>query len=287
MTAFVRTLCLAALLAAGSAWAQQSQSDNPQNPHSTTAKDKQGTGTPSSVTNQQVDQNEKVNPHHPDNRNTKPAGAANNEQIDAAERGQPHHPQNKDRDKLGTADQTSISGGTATTDHGQMSGMDHEAMMKNATPQMQLQKLHMTNLHEIEMAKLAEQNGSDRVKSFAKTLQQDHQNADKQVKDLAQKKGISLSDTPKNPQMQQHKEMDKQQFTNLKGQEFDRVFANRMSQEHRKVISLAQSWSQNCQDRDVCNLIDQLLPKLQQHAQTADQLRGPAAQGRAPEPVSR
>ena len=47
MNACIRSLCLAALLAAGSTWAQQSTSDNPQNPHSTTAKDKQGTDTPS------------------------------------------------------------------------------------------------------------------------------------------------------------------------------------------------------------------------------------------------
>ena len=64
----------------------------------------------------QVDQNEKVNPHHPDNRNTKPSGTSSNEQIDAAERGQPHHVQNKDRDKLGTADQT----GTMAGQTGQM-----------------------------------------------------------------------------------------------------------------------------------------------------------------------
>jgi len=276
MNAFLRTLCLAALLAAGSAWAQQAQSDNPQNPHSTTAKDKQGTGTPSSVTNEQVDQNEKVNPHHPDNRDTKPSGTATSDQIDAAERGQPHHVENKDRDKLGTAGQTD-----------QMANMDHDAMMKNATPQQMLQGMHMSNLHEIEMAKLAEQNGSDRVKTYAQTLQRDHQDADRQVKDLAKKKGMTLSDTPKNPQMQQHLDHDKQQFSSLKGQEFDRMFANRMSTEHRKVISMAQTFKQNCSDQDVCRLIDTMLPKLQQHQQMADQLKGPTAQGRTPEPVSR
>jgi putative membrane protein len=280
MNAFIRTLCLAGLVAAGSAWAQQSQTDNPDNPHSTTAKDKQGTGTPSSVTNQQVDQNEKVNPHHPDNRNTKPVGNATTEQIDAAERGQPHHPQNKDRDKLGTADQT------GSTD-GQMADMDHDAMMKNATPQMMLQRLHMSNLHEIEMAKVAEQNGSDRIKSYATTLEKDHQDADKQVQDLAKRKNVTLTDAVRNPQMQQRMDAAKQRFASLKGQEFDRAFTNRMSMEHKRVISMLQNWRQNCSDQDVCSLIDTMLPKLQQHAQMADQLRGPTAQGRAPEPASR
>jgi putative membrane protein len=274
MTAFIRSLCLAAILAAGTAWAQQQQTDNPDNPHSTKAKDKQGTDVPSSTTNQQVDQAEKPNPHHPDNRNTKPDGTASTSSIDAAQRDNPHDPQNKDRDR---------SSGTASMDQGQMSGMDHDAMMKNATPQMMLQKLHKTNLHEIEMGKLAEQNGSDKIKTYARTLQRDHQDADKQVMALAQKKSISLSDTPKNPEMQKKMEMDKDRLSSLKGAEFDRAFANKMSMEHKKVITLAQAWRQNCKDQDVCNLIDTLLPTLQQHAQMADQLKGPMAQGRAPD----
>lgn len=271
MTAFIRSFCLAALLAAGTAWAQQSQTDNPDNPHSTKAKDKQGSGASSSATNQQVQQAETANPHSTDNRKdaSKPSGQANTE---AGQEQNPHNPDERFHREPG---------------QGQMAGMDHDAMMKNATPQMMLQKLHMSNQHEIEMAKMAQQNGSDRIKSYADTLARDHQDADQKVKDLAKKKSITLSDTPKDPQMQQKMEMGKEHFAGLKGDQFDRAFTNRMSMEHRKMISLAQSWRQNCNDQDVCNLIDTLLPKLQQHEQTANSLRGPAAQGRAPETTPR
>src|SRR5205085_12030777 len=85
MTAFVRSLCLSALLAAGAAWAQQQPVDNPDNPHSTKAKDKQGSDVSASTTNQQVDQAEKPNPHHPQNKDTKPAGTASTESIDNAQ----------------------------------------------------------------------------------------------------------------------------------------------------------------------------------------------------------
>jgi predicted outer membrane protein len=246
MTAFIRCICLASLLAAGSAWAQQ-QVDTPDNPHSTKAKEKESSNTPSSVTNQQVDQAEKVNPHHPD--------------------------YNRER-----------AGSNPTMDqHGQMAGMDHDAMMKNATPQKMLQKLHLANLQEIEMAKQAEQNGSDRIKSYAQTLLHDHQDADLKVKDLAKKKNLTLSDTAKNPDMQKQMDAAKTNLSSLKGPEFDRAFASRMSMEHQRVISMAQAWRQNCSDQEVCNLIDTLLPQLQQHAQMADRLKGPAAQGRTPE----
>jgi putative membrane protein len=161
--------------------------------------------------------------------------------------------------------------------------MDHVAMMKNATPQQQLQKLHMANLHEIEMGKMAEQNGTERIRTYAQTLQRDHQAADKQVMDLAKRKSFTLSDTAKDPQKQQHKEMMKDQLSSLKGAQFDRAFANQMAMAHRKVISMAQAWKQDCKDRDVCSLIDSTLPTLQQHQAMAEQLRGPQAQGRAPE----
>jgi predicted outer membrane protein len=269
MTSLIRSLCLAALLAAGSAWAQQQPVDNPDNPHSTKAKDKSSSGVPSSTTNAQVDQAEKPNPHHPDNPNAKPQGTASTQGIDAAQRGNPNDPAYKDRDKM--------------SDPSMASDMDRDAMMKNATPQQQLQKLHMANLHEIEMGKMAEQNGSERVRTYAQTLQRDHQAADKQVMDLAKRKNFTLSDTPKDPQKQQHMQMAKEQFSNLKGAQFDRAFTNRMAMEHHKVISLAQAWKQDCKDRDVCSLIDSQLPTLQQHQNMAEQLRGPAAQGRAPE----
>jgi len=232
MTASIRSICLAVLLAGGAAWAQQNPADNPDNPHSTKSKDKQA---------------------------PKPA---TNAEIDAAERDNPHHPQNKDRE---------------------MAGMDPTAAIKNATPQMMLQKLHLTNLEEIEMAKLAEQNGSDRVKGYARTLLRDHQDADVKVNELAKKKGIALSDSPKDPEIRKHMEAAKDELSRLKGPEFDRAFANRMSTGHKRVISMVQAWRQDCRDQDVCNLIDTLLPQLQKHAEMADQLKGPAAMGRTPE----
>src|SRR5947207_14714501 len=114
MTAFIRSLCLSALLAAGAAWAQQQPVDNPDNPHSTKAKDKQTSDVPSSTTNPQVNQ---------------------------AEQGSPRSPQNKDV----AAGQT-----TAMTDKDQMSGMDHD-MMKNAKQKQNRQRRHMSNRHKSAM----------------------------------------------------------------------------------------------------------------------------------------
>ena len=272
MVHFIRYLCLAALLATGSVWAQQT-SDTSDNPHSIKAKDKQGSDTPASMTEQEVNAAEKGSPSSTENKDdAKPSGTPSSQSIDAAERGNPHSVQNKDREKVG-------HGAMAGPD--QMGDMDHEEMMNNATPPMILQRLHLSNLHEIEMGKLAEQNGSDRLKAYARTLQRDHQDADQRVQALAKKKNFTLSDTLQNPEMQKHMQLTKDRFTSLKGTDFDRAFTNRMSMEHKKVIAMAQHWRQNCGDQEVCSLIDALLPTMQQHSQMADQLKTPA-QGRAP-----
>jgi predicted outer membrane protein len=265
MASLIRSIGLAALLCTGTAYAQQ---DNPDNPHSTKSKDRQGTNTPSSVSNEQTQGAESANPHAVNNKDdaSKPQGSAN---MDAMQTQNPEDPQYRNREK--------------TDPNGMSAGHDHDMMMKNATPQMVLQHLHMANLEEINMGKMAEKNGTDKVKTFAKTLEQDHQAADRQVQDLAKKKGWTVSDTPKDPKMQEKKQSMQDRLSGMNGADFDRGFANMMVNGHRHVIAMTQNFRQNCKDQDVCNLIDQLTPKLQQHLQTAEQLRGPAAQGRAPD----
>ncbi len=277
MLSFIRYLCLAALLATGVALAQQQTSDDPGNPHSTKARDKQGSDTPAWITNQEANEAAKGNPSTTDNLNRgdgKPAGNPDGQSIDASERGNPNSIQNKDRDQLG-------DGPMAGPDL--MGDMDHDEMMNDATPPMMLQRLHLSNVHETWMGKLAEQNGTNRIKSYARTLQRDHHDADEKVRALATKKNVTLSDTLKNPEMQKHMQLTKDRFSSLKGADFDRAFTNRMSMEHKKVLSMAQHWLQKCKDPDVCSLIDTLLPAMRQHAQLADDLKTPAVQGRVPE----
>ena len=242
------SLCAACLMA-GAAWAQQ---DNPQNPHSTANKDRTTEKAPQSTTNRQIEATEPGNPTHTHAMENDAARSGTNADMDDAESENPHSTTYKDR-------------------------------MAAATPQMILHKLHATNQHEIEAGKLAEQNGTDKVKDYARALQKDHQDADAKVMALAQKKGFKFADQPMKPEMQQKHQNEKDRLSSLKGAEFDRTFANMMYKGHDRVIQMAQMWKQNCKDQDVCALIDELMPALQKHRQMAEQLRGPMPQGRTPE----
>ena len=252
---------LAACLLGSGAYAQYT---NPDNPHDTKSKDRQTANTPQSVTNPQVEATEPGNPTHTHATELGPArtpAAVTNPKVEAGERNNAEQPQYKDRDQW---------------------AMDREMMIK-ATPQMQLQKLHLTNLKEIDAGRMAEQNGTAKIKDYARMLQRDHQDADQKVMDLAKSKGWTLSDQPMKPEMQQKNQMEKDRLSSLKGADFDKTFANMMVMGHKHVIEMAQAWKQNCKDKDVCALIDSLMPKLQQHLSMAEQIRGPMPQGRAPE----
>jgi putative membrane protein len=207
------------------------------------------------------DPSNKANPPSTLNKDrTLPADADRARDVEQAEKGNPHSVKNND----------------------QSGGMGHEDMMADATPQMILQKLHLTDLKEIDAGKLAERNGTAKVQDYARMLQTDHQDADRKVTDLAKKKGFTLSDTPMKPEKQQRMQMEKDTLSSLKGAEFDKTFAGMMAQGHRHLIEMAKGWTSNCKDQDVCALIDTLMPKLQQHLQMAEKLRGPLPQGRAP-----
>jgi putative membrane protein len=67
------------------------------------------------------------------------------------------------------------------------------------------------------------------------------------------------------------------------GADFDKTFASAMVDGHKHVIDMVKSARANCKDRDVCNLLDEMLPTLQKHERAAEDLRMPAAQGRTPE----
>jgi len=134
-----------------------------------------------------------------------------------------------------------------------------------------LGKLHQSNQKEIEMGKLATNNGqSQRVKDFGKMLVQDHTAADQQVADLAKREQIDLKAvTPVTAG-----EMEKIP----PGREFDTAFAKAMLDDHKRDIAMVKTALQGSSDEALKKLLGALLPTLQKHEQTARGIL--SAQGR-------
>jgi putative membrane protein len=128
-----------------------------------------------------------------------------------------------------------------------------------------LGKLHRSNQKEIEMGKMAQEHGrSADVKSFGKTLVQDHTNADKKVAKLAKAQKIDLTaSTPTAMADSDKLPMDAG---------FDAAFARMMLDDHKKDIAEAKAARDGTQDKKLKKLIDELLPVLEKHQETAQKL---------------
>lgn len=133
--------------------------------------------------------------------------------------------------------------------------------------------IHQINQHEIEMASMANDRAeSQRVKSFAKQLQADHEKADKALMTLAAKKGWDLTAALPAEGMdekqgyEEHAAEMKSQMTAMTGADFDRHFLIMMQKGHADAILLltAQGYAQPI-DKDLKAEIKRQIPAIERH----------------------
>ena len=127
-----------------------------------------------------------------------------------------------------------------------------------------LNKLHHSNVKEIEMGKLAQKNGeSKQVRSFGDTLVKDHTAADKKVMALAKQQNIEL-------EVAKHDDMG--DMGRLTGKEFDDRFAKEMLEDHQKDVQAASDARDKTTDPKLKKLLTELVPTLTKHQATAQKL---------------
>jgi putative membrane protein len=126
-----------------------------------------------------------------------------------------------------------------------------------------LNKLHQSNLKEIQMGQLAQKNAQSReVKAFGQTLVKDHTAADRKVKALAKQEKAELADQPA--------PMDHGGLGT--GAEFDMKFAQSMLEDHKKDVDEAKAARDTTADPKLKSLLTELVPTLEKHRDTAQTL---------------
>lgn len=119
---------------------------------------------------------------------------------------------------------------------------------------------------EVELGKAAQDKASnEKVKDFAKRMEQDHSKANDELKKIASDKGVQLSsDLDK-----KHKsKIDK--LTKLSGAEFDRQYMRDMVSDHKDDIKKFQNAADKGKDADLKKFASQTLPTLKEHLQLAE-----------------
>ncbi|MFT3704800.1 MAG: DUF4142 domain-containing protein [Agriterribacter sp.] len=122
---------------------------------------------------------------------------------------------------------------------------------------------------EVDAGKLGEQKAMNKeVKSYAAMMVKDHGAANDEVKALASKLNITLptgtsEDNSKNVTALSEK----------KPKDFDKDFMDKMIDDHKKTIDLFKDASDDDIDTDVKTFIDNTIPKLQAHLDSAEAIK--------------
>jgi putative membrane protein len=126
------------------------------------------------------------------------------------------------------------------------------------------------NLAEVALGQLAVDSGSsDEVKKFGQRMIDDHGKSYKELSEIATKQGIAV---PKEPSAKKQSETKK--FAKLKGDEFDRHFAEHMVADHEKTIALFKQAAGKAQSEEIKAYATKTLPTLQEHLKLARALPG-------------
>jgi len=158
------------------------------------------------------------------------------------------------------ASSTATSGSNGTSGESMVGGMDQKFLTEAANG----------GIAEVQMAQMAQQKASSQeVKDYARRLEQDHTKANNELKEVAQRRQVSLpTDTDA-----KHKEM-ATKLNALSGAEFDRAYMRMMVQDHRKDIKMFERESNTGMDTDLKNFASSTLPTLKEHLQQAEQING-------------
>jgi putative membrane protein len=157
------------------------------------------------------------------------------------------------------------SSGTATAKS------DTKSSSVSKSDQNMMRDMAYSNLSEIATAKIAlERSQNDKVKSFAQKMIDDHTQAQKDLEQLAQAKGVTLPTEPD----AKHKATAKT-LSALEGDKFDKMYMSQGgSKDHRDTHKLLMKAEKSAKDPDLKALASKTAPIVDQHLSMAEDMTG-------------
>jgi putative membrane protein len=121
-------------------------------------------------------------------------------------------------------------------------------------------------LAEVELGQLAQSKASSQiVKDFGQKMVNDHGKANNELKDCAQRLGISVPDHMSALQMAQ-----KAKLSAYSGDHFDRAYIADMVKDHREDVAAFKREAANGQNPQIKEFASKTLPTLEEHLRLAE-----------------
>lgn len=183
------------------------------------------------------------------------------------------------QDPAGAAAQQDAQDPTATAADDQAqpaAGRDEASQQKDPAKQF-IKDQYSTNLYEIQVSQWVQQRAQDQqVKQFAQMVVKDHQQANQQLKQIAQSAGVQIQE--KLDPVHQAK---LQKFQQCAASEIDRKYAFSQAAGHMMGVLELTYQSRNAQNQDVKQYATKTLPKMKQHLDRATEIATSLAGGQA------
>lgn len=117
------------------------------------------------------------------------------------------------------------------------------------------------DMMEVKLAELAQKNGSSAaVKQLAQQMITDHTASGRELRSLAEKKGVTL---PATISAKQQKAYDK--MAKMTGTDFDKTYAKCMAKDHKMDICAYKKEAKKGSDTDVTAFASRTVPTLENH----------------------
>ena len=122
-------------------------------------------------------------------------------------------------------------------------------------------------LKEVRLGELAQQQAeSQEAQQFGQRMVEDHGQANEQLKQIAEQKGIELPQELPDDAQQLRDELQQKS-----GAEFDQAYMDEMVSDHEEDIEEFEDYVESAQDPDLRNFAEQTLPTLREHLELARQ----------------
>jgi putative membrane protein len=131
-----------------------------------------------------------------------------------------------------------------------------------------VEKALKDGMTEVELGKIAQQKGaSDDVKKFGQQMVDDHTKSGDELKGIASKVGFA----PKKEPGPNEKAVKK--FADMKGDRFDREYADFMVDDHQKAVKLFRKQADKGDNAELKQFASKTLPALEGHLKMAQDLK--------------
>jgi len=121
---------------------------------------------------------------------------------------------------------------------------------------------------EVESSRLALQKGvGGELREFADMMVGDHTRANRELEDLAGRKGLAL---PSRMEPEHQRKLD--ELRDRQGKEFERAYRDAQFAAHDEAIDLFEEAARECKDLDLKSLAERTLPTLRRHRDALDDL---------------